>query len=157
MDITSVFGTAILGSNPGGSTERFMNKKQKIMMWSNIFLILPVIFSFIYKENIYFFLALGLFILSPLYHLWSIKKFKNIKIIKYLDWIFAISAFFYMYLYTYLYVVNIYKKYILYILLFFVVVFFWYGWKKGYYEKLHPWFHVVAPIVSSLILIFSKI
>jgi len=60
-----------------------------------------------------------------------------------------------MYYFIYKYTQDL-EKVILFILLSSVVFFFWYGWKKADYEKYHPWFHIIAPVVSSLILIIAN-
>lgn len=130
-------------------------KSRALMMYSNIFLILPVIFAAIYHEWLYLFLASGLSIFSPLYHWYQICKPTS-----YLHWlyglcdvIFAISAFIYMYFYAYMYTDGPYKT-ILLSLLTAAVLFFWFGRRRDY-KRWHPWFHVFAPIISSLILILA--
>ena len=124
------------------------------MMLSNIFLIIPAIVAGIYHQWLYCFFASGIFIFSPLFHWYRIKDrvSKKFTLFKTFDWLFAISAFIYMYLYIYFYGYNLNQN-ILYILLTGVVIFFWYGWKKADYKKLHPWFHVIAPLVSTTILV----
>jgi CDP-diglyceride synthetase len=130
--------------------------KYKFMMYSNIFLSLPVIFAGIYQEWLYCFLASGLLIFSPLYHWYRIIKPTSFsfRLYKKLDWSFAISAFIYMYYFTYQNIYG-YKQFIFYILLSLVLVFFWYGYKKKDYEKWHPYFHIIAPLISSAILIVA--
>lgn len=131
--------------------------KNRLMLLSNTFLALPVVFSAIYQEWLYCFLASGLLIFSPLYHWFKIIKPNSLsfRLFKKLDWVFAISAFIYMYYYTYQNVKG-YGQVIFYMLLSLVLVFFWYGYKKGDYERVHPWFHIIAPIISSAILIFAN-
>lgn len=133
------------------------HSNNKLMMFSNIFLILPVIFAGFYHQWLYCFLASGLLVFSPLYHWYKINKpiSFSFKLFKKLDWIFAISAFIYMYYYTYQNIEG-YKQFLFYILLSLVLIFFWYGYKKNDYQKWHPWFHVVAPIISSSILIVAN-
>ncbi len=127
-------------------------------MLSNIFLIMPVLFAGAYHQWLYFFFASGLCIFSPLYHWYKTKNPQSPSFILYktCDWAFALGAFVYMYYYIYR---NVFgqSKTILYILLSLVVAFFWYGWKRADYEKLHPWFHVIAPIVSSAILVVAHL
>lgn len=127
------------------------------MILSNIFLSLPVIYAGIYHQWLYCFLASGLLIFSPLYHWHKTDRPGSFyfKLFKKLDWMFAISAFVYMYYYTY---ENIggYKQFIFYTSLSLVLVFFWYGYKKNDYEKWHPWFHIIAPIISSAILMVAN-
>ncbi len=137
--------------------KNILYKKEKIMMFSNIFLILPVIFALIYQEWLYFLLAFGLFIFSPLFHWYKIKYYKSYKfnLFMTLDWVFAVVAFIYMYIYTYKNLIDFYR-YIFITLLTLIILFFFYGWKRGDYEKWHPIFHVLAPIVSSLILIYAN-
>ncbi len=124
------------------------------MMLSNIFLGLPVLFAGIYHEWLYLFFASGLFIFSPLYHWYKINKPKSL-LFKLFDWMFALGSFVYMYYYVYKHAPANYKIF-LYIALSLVVLFFWYGWKRADYEKMHPWFHIIAPIVSSIILIVTN-
>lgn len=128
------------------------------MIISNVFLAFPVIFAGIYREWIYCFLAGGLLIFSPLYHISKIKSPVSLyfKIFKKFDWLFAIGAFLYMYNYVYLHISGGYQ-FVFYVLLSLVILFFWYGYKKGDYQKTHPWFHIIAPIISSAILIVSHI
>ena len=132
--------------------------KNKLMIFSNIFLALPVIFASIYHQWLYCFLASGLLVFSPLYHWFKIIKPNSLyfNLFKKLDWIFAVGAFAYMYYYTYQ---NIewYKQIIFYVLLSMILIFFWYGYKKSDYEKMHPWFHIIAPIISSAILVVAHI
>ena len=61
-----------------------------------------------------------------------------------------------MYYYVYQNISGL-NKIIFYALLFLVILFFWYGYKKGDYEKIHPYFHIIAPIISSAILIVAHI
>ena len=131
--------------------------KNQFMMYSNIFLVLPVIFAFLYQEYLYCFFATGLLIFSPLFHWYRIHYSKSFlfKLFKILDWLFGICAFIYMYYFVYQNIES-YKEIIFYVLLSLVLIFFWYGYKKSDYEKWHPWFHVVAPIISSVILIVTN-
>jgi CDP-diglyceride synthetase len=133
-----------------------LNKTQSMMMFSNLFLVLPVIFAGIYHQWIYCFLASGLLIFSPLYHWYRINNPNSLyfNLFRKCDWLFAVGAFLYMYYYVYQYVSVDYKV-IFFALLSLVVLFFWYGYKKSDYEKMHPWFHIVAPIISSAILIVA--
>lgn len=130
--------------------------KNRLMMFSNIFLALPVVFAGVYKEWLYCFLASGLFVFSPLYHWYKIIKPTSFyfNLFKKLDWICAVCAFIYMYYYTYQNIEGN-KQIIFYMLLSLVLIFFWYGYKKGDYEKIHPWFHVIAPIISSTIFVMA--
>lgn len=126
-------------------------------MFSNIFLALPVLFAGIYQQWLYMFFAGGIFIFSPLYHFYKITNPASplFTFFKTGDWLFAVSAFVYMYYYIYSYVPDKYKA-LLFVLLSLVVIFFLYGWLFGDYTKMHPWFHIIAPIVSSLILILGR-
>lgn len=132
------------------------NKREIFMMISNIFLVLPVIFAAIYQEWLYCFFASGLFIFSPLYHWTKITAIKSgyFVLFKTSDWLFAFGAFFYMYFYVNQNISS-WWEITLYLLLSFVILFFLYGWRKADYEKWHPWFHIVAPVVSSIILIVA--
>ena len=128
--------------------------KEYFMMLSNIFLILPVFFAALYHEWLYCFFASGLFIFSPLFHWYKITNPSSVqyRVFRKVDWAFAIAAFLYMYYYVYQYIDGA-NAVVLYMLLSITIVFFWYGWRRGDYEKWHPWFHIVAPLVSSAILI----
>jgi len=78
-------------------------KENKFMMFSNIFLALPVIFAAIYGEWLYCFFASGLLVFSPLFHWYRIVNTESFyfKLFKTMDWMFAIGAFFYMYYYIF--------------------------------------------------------
>lgn len=137
-----------------GSKHRFRRPAILVqMMFSNVFLVLPAIFAALYHEWLYFFFAAGLCIFSPLYHWHQIYKpsSRQFKVYARLDLLFAASAFIYMYFWVYVY--GQYKA-IFWILLTFVVLFFLYG-RRYDYQKLHPWFHIVAPVVSAAILIWG--
>ena len=125
------------------------------MMLSNPFLVLPVFFAAMYQEWLYFFFAVGLCIFSPLYHWYQIHKPGSNLFHAYrrLDLAFAVGAFMYMYTWVYQYGV---KKIVFFVLLSLVVLFFLYG-RRADYKKLHPWFHIVAPIISSAILILPNL
>lgn len=125
------------------------------IMFSNIFLILPVIYAGLYGERLYLFFASGVFVFSPLYHWYQIRSQTSARyrMFERLDWFFALGAFLYMYYYIYFY--NQQKdKLLLLILLSAVVLFYWLG-RRFDYQKLHPWFHVAAPLVSSAILVLA--
>lgn len=127
------------------------------MLFSNVFLFLPVIISAWKGEWIYFTFALGLAIFSPIYHYLTESKTKKdtfLKITKNLDWLFAIGAYAYMYYFIFERIGQ--YQIVLFILLSSTVLFFYYGYKFGNYKKWHPWFHVVAPIVSSFIVLLGS-
>ncbi len=132
-------------------------RSSAFMMFSNLFLGLPVLFAALYHEWLYCFFASGIFVFSPLFHWWRVSKRSSFsfRVFKILDWLFAIGAFVYMYFYIHQYAEGLSVP-ILYCVLTLVVVFFWYGWKRADYEKFHPWFHIIAPLVSSLILVVAN-
>ncbi len=133
-----------------------LRKEEVFMMVSNIFLILPAVVAGIYRQWLYCFFASGLVIFSPLFHWYRIKAPSSLqyKLFRTLDWFFAVGAFLYMYYYIYKYTST--YQITLFIFLTLVVIFFWYGWKRASYEKLHPWFHIIAPLVSTAILIVAN-
>ncbi len=135
---------------------RRLNTSELFMMVSNIFLILPAIVAGMYHQWLYCFFASGIFIFSPLFHWYRITNpgSKLFTIFKTLDWFFAVGAFLYMYYYIYTHTPI--QQATLFILLTLVVIFFWYGWKRASYEKFHPWFHIIAPLVSTAILIIAN-
>jgi hypothetical protein len=126
------------------------------MMLSNIFLVLPVVFAGLYHQWIYFFLASGLLVFSPLFHWFRIKNVQSMNFIlfKVIDWLFGIGAFVYMYLYSFQKMSASFAV-LFSILLTITLIFFFYGWRYGEYEKWHPWFHFFAPVISSAILIVA--
>jgi len=128
---------------------------KNFIITSNIVLLFPLIASFYMKEWIYFAFVAGLCISSPLYH--SLREYRSnephlFKTARTLDWLLAGGAYFMMYYYIFT-KVNPLFKIPLFIALSLTLVFFWYGYKIGNYKKLHPWFHLTAPIVSGLIVL----
>ncbi|MDB4991899.1 MAG: hypothetical protein JWL75_144 [Parcubacteria group bacterium] len=126
-----------------------------MMMFSNVFLLLPAVFAGVYHQWLYFFFALGLCIFSPLYHWHQIHRYNSqlFHLNRRLDLAFAVGAFIYMF-----YWISQYGQYkiIFTILLLLMVIFFLYGRRKDY-KRFHPWFHILAPILSSAILIVAHI
>jgi hypothetical protein len=127
------------------------------MMLSNMFLLLPVLLAVWYGEWLYALIAFGLVVFSPLFHWYRITNQKSFAYwaCRRIDWIFAVIAFFFMYYYVALNIRGA-TAFVLYAALSSIIIFFWYGWKKGDYDKLHPWFHTIAPIVSIVILIAAN-
>ncbi|MHB1087014.1 MAG: hypothetical protein ACYCZ0_04690 [Minisyncoccota bacterium] len=127
-----------------------------MMIFSNVFLVLPVIFAALYGEWLYLFFATGLVIFSPLYHWYRKHSPRSLMypIFMWCDTAFAVGAFSYMYFYSYFYAPHQYKILLL-SALSLIVAFYLYGRRKDY-ERLHPWFHILAPIISSLILIVTN-
>ncbi len=128
---------------------------RNFIITSNISLLFPLWASFFMREWIYFAFVAGLCISSPLYH--YLKEhhsskphlFKNARA---LDWIIAGGAYAMMYFYIFTKVDSTFRI-PLFIALSLSLIFFWYGYKIGNYRKLHPWFHLTAPIVSGLIVL----
>lgn len=133
-----------------------LQKEEIFMMVSNIFLILPAIVAGMYHQWLYCFFASGIFIFSPLFHWYRITNpgSKLFILFKTLDWFFAVGAFLYMYYYIYAYTTTYQTT--LFVLLTLVIVFFWYGWKRASYEKFHPWFHIIASLISTAILVVAN-
>lgn len=128
---------------------------KKFIITSNIFLFIPVIASALVSEWLYFFFALGISIFSPIFHYLRENKSKRTKllhIIRDFDWMFALGAYIYMYYFIFTKVDSQFQT-LLTIALSLTGIFFIYGFKFGSYKKFHPWFHVVAPIVSGLIVV----
>ncbi len=128
---------------------------KNFIITSNIFLLFPLVGSFFMKEWIYFAFVIGLCISSPLYH--YLREYHSSKdylfqTARKLDWIIAGSAYFMMFYYIFTKVNPTYQI-PLFIALALTLVLFWYGYKIGNYQKSHPWFHIIAPIVSGLIVI----
>lgn len=125
------------------------------MLLSNIFLILPVLFAAMYEAWLYLFLATGLLVFSPLYHWYATYRPKAFvgTWLKAIDVTFARCAFIYMYYYALRYSPGFYGV-VSVALLTLVLLFFWYA-QGSRYQTWHPWFHVLAPVVSSIILIFA--
>lgn len=124
------------------------------MLFSNIFLFLPVVAAAWIHEWLYFAFALGLSIFSPLYHYLKIYKpnSKYLPGVKAADWLIAVGAYLYMFYFIFTKDAPGLRLF-LFSALTFTVLFFWYGFRFRKYKNLHPWFHVMAPIVSSIIVI----
>lgn len=127
------------------------------MLSSNIFLAIPVVIAFLKKEWIYFGLALGLLIFSPLYHFFDIYNENSyfLQLFRILDWSTAIGAYIYMY-YFVLFRIPKNLKIHFFIFLTLTIIFFIYGYKFEDYEIWHPYFHIIAPIVSGAIVYYAK-
>jgi hypothetical protein len=128
---------------------------KKFIITSNIFLFIPVIASAIVHEWLYFFFALGISIFSPIFHYLrenNSKRTKLLHAIRDFDWFFAVGAYIYMYYFIFTKVNNQFQVPLT-IALSLTGIFFWYGFKFGNYKKFHPWFHIVAPVVSGLIVV----
>lgn len=125
-------------------------------MFSNIFLIAPVLFAAAYHEWFYLFFATGLLIFSPFYHWYKITKPHThwYRIFRDLDIAFAVGGFMYMYYFVNMYSPDEYTL-LLFSLLSVIIVFWWYA-HAGDYKKFHPWFHIAGPAVSSLILLLTR-
>lgn len=125
------------------------------MISSNIFLFMPAVAAFYMHEWIYFTIALIVSVFSVAYHYLKESNSKYLFLLtlaKDFDWLFAIVA--YYYIYTFIFTeVNTEFRIPLAIALSLTMVFFWYGFRFGNYKKAHPWFHVVAGLVSVLIVL----
>ena len=126
------------------------------ILLSNLFLILPALFAAIYSEWLFCFFAGGLFIFSPLFHWRRITNPSGayFVIFRLIDWAFATTVFVYMYRYVYHHFIHDVAL-LFYASLLLVIIFFLYGWRRGDYNMWHPWFHIIASIVSSAILIMA--
>jgi hypothetical protein len=129
------------------------HKKELLMMFSNIFLVLPFLVSIIYGEIVFLFFSAGLMIFSPLFHWYFIHDTSKwyFHLFRGMDWLFASSAAIYTYVFIYKYLPETVSA-VFYCLLSFLLLFFWYGLKKGDYLTLHPYFHIIASILSSAII-----
>lgn len=126
------------------------------MMASNIFLLSPVIIAGAYGEWTYLFFASGIIICSMLFHWYRItahesRLFWSFRVA---DWMFATGAFIYMYYYVHTHFHGILEVSFS-ILLSLTLIFFLYGWRYGNYRLFHPWFHFIAPAISSAILLIA--
>lgn len=122
------------------------------ILYTNIFLWIPLFIALWKGEWIYFTIALCLSISSPIYHYLREhnSKSKVYTTAREMDWSFAILSYGYMFYFIFA-KVAVEMRLLLSAMLFLTIVFFFYGWKFGDYKKLHPWFHVVASLVSSVI------
>lgn len=127
--------------------------KQRFVLFSNIALVAPVYLAARYHEWIYFAIISGLLVFSLLFHWFRIVAIHSVPygILRKLDWLFALSAFGYMFYFIYEHLYGT-RASIFYLLLIFVLLLFWYGWKEGDYNTWHPWFHIFAAMISSLVL-----
>lgn len=124
---------------------------------SNIFLLFPVIASFLKGEWIYFAFAFGLLITSPCYHscriYWPTSRWHTFW--RGTDWLIAVGAYIYMFHFVFSRVPQNLEGWFAASLIL-SVLFFWYGFKFGTYDKFHPWFHVIAPLISGFIVLSAK-
>lgn len=67
-----------------------------------------------------------------------------------MDWSFAVISFGYMSYFIFTKVATELRFYLS-AMLVLTIIFFFYGWRFGNYQKLHPWFHVIASLVSGVI------
>ncbi len=123
------------------------------ILTSNIFLLVPTIIAWTKGEWIYLAFCLGLCVASPAYHYFKIYKrsSKMFPFFRALDWVVGIGSYGGMYYYIFYKVPATYQMSLATILTF-TIVFFIYGWRFGNYKKLHPWFHLIACLVSGLII-----
>lgn len=126
-----------------------------MMMYSNIFIVLPVAFAAAYQQWIYLFLAAGICIFSPLYHWHKLhkKRSRAYRIYRDLDIFFTTCGIVYMYYFSYQYAPAEYQP-LLFALLSMLVVFFWYGRTRDY-KHYHPWFHIMGAVVSCTVLVLA--
>ena len=127
----------------------------KFIIYSNIFFFIPVIAALWLHEWVYFIIGFSACIFSPIYHYlreYHPQKTKLFKTVRDLDWLAAVCSYAYMYYYTFTKVQPQYQMPLA-IALTLTIAFFWYGFKFGNYNRTHPWFHTVLPLVSFLVVI----
>ena len=116
---------------------------------------MPVFASFWMKEWIYFIIALSATVASSFYH-YTCENYPDKTefhlIAKRFDWLAATCAYGYMYYYIFS-KVQIGFRMPLFFALTATLIFFWYGFKIHGYRKLHPWFHIITSVVSTVIVI----
>ncbi len=124
-----------------------------VMMFSNVFLVIPMVYAGLYGEQFFFYFALGILLCSPLFHWYKIMapESRPFWVFRIADWIFAVGCFGYMYWYVSDSIGGV-PGTVLHVCLAAVIIFFWYGWRYGNYAKLHPWFHAAAGLLSFVIL-----
>ncbi len=134
-------------------------ENKKFMVWSNLFILTPIILSLIKKEYIYLFFSFGGFIFSILYHYTSEYSLNSKRRIIYrnLDWFFALGSHFYMFYYIFVYIRETKIIVFLTALLSLNILFFIWGWVWKEYSKYHPWFHVTIGLISGFIVITKYI
>lgn len=127
----------------------------KFITISNIFFIVPVVASFYMKEWMYFAIAVSAGIISFLYHYIDEYHHSNLSLyssMRVLDWLIAFCGYMYM-IYFIIEKVKISMQMPLFIALVATNLFFWYGFIYKGYKRLHPWFHVITPIVSAVVVL----
>ncbi len=124
-----------------------------IILSSNIFLLVPTLISVWKGEWVYFAFCAGLCVASPVYHYLSLynRKSKIFPFFRAFDWVVGIGSYGGMYYYIF-YKVPVVYQISLATMLTLTIVFFIYGFKFGDYDKSHPWFHIIAFLVSGLII-----
>lgn len=128
------------------------SKFMDFIVTSNIFLFIPVLIAAKKGEWLYFILALALCVSSPIFHYLYSHNTKSVLFgpIRKTDWIIAITSYIYMFYFIFAKIRQ--YQLLLTFLLVATALFFFYGYKFGNYKKLHPWFHIFAPIISGIII-----
>lgn len=125
------------------------------IVWSNVFLLFPILISYSRKEWIYFVMSFGIFVASIIFHIgheYHEDKHLWARVAKYTDWFFAIAGSAYVFYYIFKSPIQE-NKIILAILFLGILLFFLYGYLLGNYNKLHPWFHVFGQILLGFIIL----
>lgn len=133
------------------------NHGPNTMMVSNLAFLIPITTAIILGNWIYFALGLGVLFFSPLFHYADLQKKKGTwyQSLRVGDWFFAIATFGYLAFFAFTHFETRYAWWVIGSLLA-VAGFFFYGWKWGDYERLHPWFHLVASIGATTILFLGN-
>jgi CDP-diglyceride synthetase len=125
----------------------------KFIVYSNIFFLIPVIAALLLNEWIYFAIGLSACIFSPIYHYLRENHSKHttlLSVVRKIDWLCAITSYAYMYYFVVTRVSPQYQGSLI-TALTLTIMFFWYGFKFGNYQRAHPWFHVILPFISLLV------
>lgn len=135
---------------------------------SNLFLVFPMVAAFYVQEWIYLFFTVCIFVASIGFHytfyhnkndfslssfLFKKKKYKSMKAFRVADWAFAIIGSLYVFNYIYMSPANDNLKGLFAFLFMATLLFFFYTFKIGNYNKYHPWFHVFSQTVLGFIVL----
>jgi hypothetical protein len=126
------------------------------MILSNIMMLFPIIVS-AYQGRFFFCVyAIITGLASVFYHYLKIYKPLSalLPFARFLDWSLVITGSAYLLYFIYKSHHNYHHLKIWLLLLFvFSLLFFWYGYMLGDYEKFHPFFHIIGQGVIGLIVL----
>lgn len=127
---------------------------EEFIVTSNIFFAAPILAAFWMHEWVYFYLAIVAGIVSPIFHYLFESEPRTLicRMLRVLDWSIAVFAYCYMFYFIFAKDAPSFRAPLA-LGLVASIIFFWYGFRSSNYEKLHPWFHVVTPLLSAAVVL----